>query len=57
MAFPGSGFETVYRNSIEHVSNFMKERHKGNFKIINLSGKKYDNNKFENKVTIFIRRF
>jgi phosphatidylinositol-3,4,5-trisphosphate 3-phosphatase/dual-specificity protein phosphatase PTEN len=57
MAFPGSGFETVYRNSIDQVSKFMKEKHQGNFKVINLSGRKYDNNKFENKVTIFIRRF
>jgi phosphatidylinositol-3,4,5-trisphosphate 3-phosphatase/dual-specificity protein phosphatase PTEN len=57
MAFPGSGLETVYRNSINQVSKFLKERHKGNYLVINLSGKKYDNNKFDNKVRIYIRRF
>jgi phosphatidylinositol-3,4,5-trisphosphate 3-phosphatase and dual-specificity protein phosphatase PTEN len=56
MAFPGSGLETVYRNSINQVSKFLKERHKNNFLVINLSGKKYDNNKFDNKVRIYIRR-
>jgi len=57
MAFPGSGFETVYRNSIDHVSKFLKERHQGAYLVINISGKKYDNNKFDNKVSIFLRRF
>lgn len=49
MAYPGSGLETVYRNNIEQVSMFLKERHKNNYLVINLSGKKYDNSKF-NKV-------
>jgi phosphatidylinositol-3,4,5-trisphosphate 3-phosphatase/dual-specificity protein phosphatase PTEN len=56
MAYPGSGLETVYRNSIDQVSNFLKERHKGNYLVMNLSGRKYDNNKFENKVKIYLRR-
>ena len=50
MAYPGSGLETVYRNNIEQVSKFLKDRHPGNYMVINLSGKKYDNAKFDNKV-------
>ena len=53
MAYPGSGLETVYRNNIDQVSKFLKERHKGNYLVINLSGKKYDNTKFDNKVRFF----
>jgi phosphatidylinositol-3,4,5-trisphosphate 3-phosphatase/dual-specificity protein phosphatase PTEN len=58
MAYPGSGFEVVFRNNIEsvyivinyQVSKFLKERHHGNYLVINLSGKKYDYAKFDNKV-------
>lgn len=50
MAYPGSGIETMYRNSIDSVSKFLKERHDGNYLVINLSGKKYDNTKFNNNV-------
>ena len=52
MAYPATGMESVYRNSITKVSNFMKERHQSNFFVFNLSGKKYDNSKFENRVKI-----
>lgn len=54
MAYPATGLESVYRNSITKVSNFLKERHRSNFFVFNLSGKKYDNSKFENRV---IRQF
>lgn len=50
MAYPASGIETIFRNSINSVSKFLKERHDGNYLVINLSGKKYDNAKFEHKV-------
>lgn len=52
MAYPASGMESVYRNSITKVSKFLKERHRSNFFVFNLSGKKYDNSKFENRVKI-----
>jgi len=50
MAFPASGFESLYRNHVDDVANFLNERHNSDFLIFNLSGKKYDNNKFKNKV-------
>ena len=52
MAYPATGLESVYRNSITKVSNFFKERHRSNFFVFNLSGKRYDNAKFENRVKI-----
>lgn len=50
MAFPGDGFFGLIRNNIDDVSNFLKERHGKNYLVINLSGKKYDNSKFNNNV-------
>ncbi len=50
MAFPGDGFEKIIRNDIEDVSNFLRERHGKNYIIINLSGKQYDKDKFNNNV-------
>ena len=50
MTFPGDGFYGLIRNNIDDVSNFLKERHGKNYLVINLSGKKYDNSKFNNNV-------
>lgn len=57
MAFPGSGIESLYRNSIDDVNmlymqvvSFLTEKHGGNFMIFNLSGRKYDYSKFQGKV-------
>ena len=50
MAFPGNGFYGLIRNNIDDVSNFLKERHGENYLVVNLSGKKYDNTKFNNNV-------
>ena len=55
MAFPGSGLESMFRNNIDHVSKFLNERHKENYLVINLSGKKYDHNKFNNKVSTLFK--
>ncbi len=54
MAYPGSGLEKIIRNSIDEVSLFLNERHGSNYLVINLSGKKYDKEKFNNKVKKFI---
>jgi phosphatidylinositol-3,4,5-trisphosphate 3-phosphatase/dual-specificity protein phosphatase PTEN len=56
MAYPASGFQIVFRNNIEEVSKFLKERHRSNYMVINLSGKKYDNNKFDNRVSFYSLR-
>jgi phosphatidylinositol-3,4,5-trisphosphate 3-phosphatase/dual-specificity protein phosphatase PTEN len=47
MAYPASGIESVYRNQINKVSKFLKERHKSDYMVFNLSGRKYDNGKFD----------
>lgn len=54
MAFPATGIETVYRNDIKEVSQFIKEKHHNNFLVMNLSGRHYDYNKFDNQVTLYI---
>ena len=54
MAYLGSGLEKIIRNSIDEVSLFLNERHGSNYLVINLSGKKYDKEKFNNKVKKFI---
>lgn len=50
MAFPGTGIKTLYRNNLNTVAKFLTEKHGGNFLIFNLSGEKYDVDKFEGKV-------
>ena len=50
MAYPASGLEKAYRNSIDDVSEYFAEVHAGNFLVINVSMRKYDYLKFNNKV-------
>ena len=53
MAFPGSGFTSLYRNNILDVAEFLYERHGKNYLVFNLSGKKYDNSKLLDRVLEF----
>mmetsp|Transcript_2597 Transcript_2597/g.2225 ORF Transcript_2597/g.2225 Transcript_2597/m.2225 type:complete len:170 (+) Transcript_2597:57-566(+) len=46
MSFPGSGFQTVYRNNINEVSKLLNKKHGKKYMVLNLSGKKYDYDKF-----------
>lgn len=39
MAFPASGIEKLYRNSIDEVKNFLEEHHSNQYMILNLSGR------------------
>jgi phosphatidylinositol-3,4,5-trisphosphate 3-phosphatase/dual-specificity protein phosphatase PTEN len=50
MSYPASGLETLYRNPIKQVALFLRERHKGKYRVVNLSGRKYDESKFDNNV-------
>lgn len=50
MAYPASGIEKTYRNSINDVAQYFNEVHHGNFLVINISMRKYDYNKFDGKV-------
>lgn len=50
MSLPGEGVHKVYRNSISSVSKFLNLKHKDRYKIINLSGLRYDYSKFNDQV-------
>lgn len=42
MAYPASGLEQTYRNSIHEVAEYLKQKHNSNYLIINVSNRKYD---------------
>ena len=50
MGYPASGMEKTYRNDIHEVSSFFNERHANRYYIYNLSGRIYDNTRFQNRV-------
>lgn len=53
MAFPGSGFKSLYRNEIGDVGDFLRDKHNKHFIVFNLSGTKYDTSKFDGCVLDF----
>lgn len=52
MGFPGEGFTGYYRNDINEISDFLQEKHEGNYMVWNLSMYDYDISKFKNQVLI-----
>ena len=54
MSLPGEGLHKMYRNSIDSVSKFLNEKHAGKYHVLNLSGLKYDYEKFKNYVTEYV---
>ena len=50
MSFPASCFESCYRNKIKKVSEFLESKHKGYYRIYNLSNRTYDYKKFNGVV-------
>ncbi|CDW87066.1 phosphatidylinositol--trisphosphate 3-phosphatase [Stylonychia lemnae] len=50
MSFPATGFEKMYRNNINDVANFLKQKHGKHFRIFNMSGRSYDTRKFGEKM-------
>lgn len=50
MSYPANGIESMYRNPIEKVQDFLNKKHKQDFLVVNLSGRKYDYSKFHNNV-------
>jgi phosphatidylinositol-3,4,5-trisphosphate 3-phosphatase/dual-specificity protein phosphatase PTEN len=53
MSLPGEGLHKFYRNSIDSVAEVLKNNHKANCKVINISGIRYDYEKFHNNVQEF----
>lgn len=51
MAFPASGIEKIYRNSIDHIRDFLIKYHDGEYMIMNLSGREIDETKLSNVLT------
>ena len=39
MAYPAEGIEKLYRNSVDAVAEFLNKNHKGNYQILNVSGR------------------
>ena len=52
MAFPGSGFEKIYRNSVDDVQNFFLKHHGAKYMVVNLSGRDVDESKLTNVFSI-----
>jgi phosphatidylinositol-3,4,5-trisphosphate 3-phosphatase/dual-specificity protein phosphatase PTEN len=42
MAFPASGFEKLFRNSADVVSELLNKNHQENYMTINISGREVD---------------
>eukprot|EP01114_Cavostelium_apophysatum_P012428 TRINITY_DN2776_c0_g1_i1.p1 TRINITY_DN2776_c0_g1~~TRINITY_DN2776_c0_g1_i1.p1 ORF type:complete len:738 (+),score=207.67 TRINITY_DN2776_c0_g1_i1:213-2216(+) len=53
MGFPSSGIESLWRNSIGEVCNFLKKYHGDHFMIWNLSGRSYNYERFNNQILDF----
>lgn len=50
MAYPASGMESLYRNKMKDVKEFLDSRHPNKYYVINTSYRKYDYSKFHNRV-------
>ena len=50
MAYPASGMESLYRNKMKDVCEFLDSRHPNKYYVINTSSRKYDYSKFHNRV-------
>ena len=53
MGLPSSGLESVYRNKIDEVAQFLDDKHKDHYLIVNLSETTYDYSKFHGQVIDF----
>ena len=41
MGYPSTGVESIYRNSMKDVQNFLRTKHKGHHKVYNLCTERY----------------
>ena len=52
MAFPASGIEKIYRNSVDSVKKLLTKHHGSKFLIVNLSGREVDEAKLMNVLNV-----
>lgn len=50
MSLPAQGFKALYKNSIENVAQFLREKHGENYLIVNLGDHQYDQEFFSGNV-------
>uniref|UniRef100_A0A7S1YLF9 Phosphatidylinositol-3,4,5-trisphosphate 3-phosphatase n=1 Tax=Sexangularia sp. CB-2014 TaxID=1486929 RepID=A0A7S1YLF9_9EUKA len=53
MSFPGSGLESIWRNSMSEVIKFLGTKHENLYMIWNLSEREYDYSAFDNRILDF----
>ena len=54
MSYPAERFiQKMYRNDINTVASYLREKHNDNFWIFNLSGIEYDVKPFNGRVTVY----
>ncbi|TMW56165.1 hypothetical protein Poli38472_008813 [Pythium oligandrum] len=51
MGYPATGMEKTYRNDISEVATFLNSHHPKSYRVFNLSERKYDYTRFENRVS------
>ena len=42
MSFPASGAESLFRNKIGKVAQFLEKKHGSNYKVVNISNRSYN---------------
>lgn len=50
MAFPASGFEKLYRNSVDTIAELLEKQHQGKYMTVNMSGRGVDEQVLKNVV-------
>ena len=53
MSFPASGMESMYRNHINTVAQFLEQKHPEQYKVYNLSNRTYDETRFKGQVVSY----
>ena len=51
MAFPASGIEKLYRNSIDTIAELLRNNHNNKYLTVNISGREIDKDVLQNVVS------